>query len=316
MTKDRQEVSSPLVSVVIPTRGRPQFLRRALESVFNQSYPHIEAVVVDENDPDSQERKQTAEVIERARGQESILYLENRSPTGACQARNDGAAASTGEFLAFLDDDDFWREDKVTRQVELFRSAPSDTGLVYTGLQIVDTQENVIKYRKPNYRGCILNELLAENVINTLSSVMVPRKIFEEVGGFDPAFPSRQDLDLYIRIAERYRIDFVPGPLTCYTNLYNESISKNYVKKLKGRALILSKYQYLYAKRRKIQARYHYGTAKLSLKHGDDLGVLQWLAESLKAYPTVKALVRYLSTLLLHPHAALKKDLHKENKIS
>lgn len=293
-----KDKSSSLVSVVIPTRNRPEFLARALKSVAAQSYPHIEAVVVDENDPDSREREQTAEVIEHARKRGSILYLQNRSPSGACRARNDGIAASSGKYIAFLDDDDYWRPEKIQVQVEALQAAGETTALIYTGLEIVDTRENHVKYRRAVYRGSILPELLVENVINTLSSVLIRRSALEEAGGFDTAFPSRQDLDLFIRVAQKYNIDFVPGPLTCYTNLFNESISKDYQKKLRGRALILQKYAHLYKGRRRLVARYHYGTAKLSLKHSDKRGALQWLCISIKAYPSLRAVVRYAATLI------------------
>jgi hypothetical protein len=125
------------------------------------------------------------------------------------------------------------------------------------------------------------------------------------VGGFDPEFPSRQDLDLFIRVAQSYRIDFVPEPFTVYTNLFNESISKDYAKKLEGRQLILRKYAYLYEGRRDLAARYHYGTAKLSLKHRDYAGAAHWLRRSLRTDFQLKSLIRLLLLILRHPRKAL-----------
>ncbi|MCF7914759.1 MAG: glycosyltransferase family 2 protein [Spirochaetaceae bacterium] len=301
-----------MVSVVVPTRGRPDFLARALESVLEQTYRPIEVVVVDENDVVGENKIKTGKIVEDIRDRARVAgvplqYLGDRDPGGACKARNDGAAVSHGSLLAFLDDDDFWRPRKIQSQVEALEDAGPETALIYTGREIVDTAENRVKCWYPTYRGWILEDLLVKNVINTLSSVLIRRNVFEEISGFDPAFPSRQDLDLFIRVARAYRIDFVPQPLTVYTNLFNDSISKDYAKKVKGRKLILNKYADLYEGRPGLQSRYYYGSAKLSLKHHDYSGAVAWLRSSLKAQFSFRSFGRLFLTLIRHPSALIQK---------
>lgn len=288
----------PLVSVIIATRNRPQLLRRAIQSVADQTYPKIEIVVVDENDPNGEARRQTARTIMNLSSSRPILYLSDRAPTMVCTARNEGAAQASGELLAFLDDDDYWKETKLATQVHCLQQSELGPALVYTGLEVVDSSGNTLKIRRPRHRGAILTDLLKVNVIGTPSSVIMRREVFNAIGGFDPALPTRHDFDLYVRVAEHHSIDFIPEPLTAYLNLQLSAMSKDYEKKLEGRRLVLEKHYGLYEKRPELLSAYYYGSALLSMKHGDRKTALQFLRESLKAKMTVRATIRWTFTFL------------------
>lgn len=280
------------VSVVVATRNRPVWLRRAMQSVLRQTHTDLQLVVVDENDPGSPGRSETAAVVaDLFDGR--VSYLADRAPTWVCRARNEGVAASRGEVVAFLDDDDWWHPTKLEHQVELFASGNPQPALVYTGLEVVDGEGTVLKHRRAHLAGDILPELLRENVIGTPSSVAMLRTVFDELGGFDPAFPTRHDLDLYIRVAERYPIECVPEPLTVYLNLQADAMSKHFSNKMTGREMIYRKHERHYRDNPTLQAQYHYGTALLCLKHGRPAEARTWLGRSLSARPNSRALTRW-----------------------
>lgn len=287
----------PLVTTIIATRGRPELLHRAMESVTRQTYPAVELVVVDENEPGSAASVKTAGVIEQFQKRSSVMFLSERTPTWVCAARNEGAAVARGGYLAFLDDDDWWKPEKLERQMTLLAQRP-EVGLTYTGLIVVDGDGNTIKERDAPSGEKLLDELLKENVVGTPSSAIVPTTLYRDLGGFDPALPTRHDLDLYIRIAEKHPVEGIREPLTYYLNQNPNAMSKNFENKMEGRRLIYEKHAAHYKTRPDLQAAYHYGTALLCLKHRRRDLAREYLHRSLAARITPRALARWLGTLL------------------
>ena len=103
---ERQD--SGLVSIIIPTYKRANYLERAIESVIRQSYRNIEIIVVDDNDSGSKYREENIKIMSKYEGCKNIKYLKHRKNKNGAAARNTGIAAAAGEYLTFLDDDDFF----------------------------------------------------------------------------------------------------------------------------------------------------------------------------------------------------------------
>lgn len=178
----------PLVSVVIPTYDRPHLLKRAIESVLAQTYDAIELIVVDDCSPTSVEDVvQTIATDEFEVGVKFVRHDENQ---GGCAARNTGLEVTSGDYIAFLDDDDRWHEMKVEKQVRAFQRSTDDTGLVYTGIRQVDGQDNTNAVKTPETSGDVLKRLLCTNFIGTFSAVMVRAEVIKPVGYLDKRFPS------------------------------------------------------------------------------------------------------------------------------
>ena len=125
----------PLVSVIIPTRNRARFLAGAVKSVLEQSYNDFEIIVVDDCSSDD-----TTALMESFRGS-GIRYFRHDRRLGGASARNTGIHQSTGEYIAFLDDDDEWYPEKLGRQMSTILASPPDVGGVYTGYFIVDRND-------------------------------------------------------------------------------------------------------------------------------------------------------------------------------
>ena len=112
-----------------------------------------------------------------------------------------------------MDDDDEWLPDKLMKQVECFTNTDDATALVSTGFLVVDDATGQTKTVLPRFRGRILKQLLKRNCVGTTSTVLCRRDVLLEIGMFDEALPAKQDVDLYIRIAQNYEFDFVAEPL-------------------------------------------------------------------------------------------------------
>jgi hypothetical protein len=206
-------VHEPLVSVIIPTFRRPDLLIRAITSVLAQTYRNWEILVIDDNDPSSAARGETEQVMAGYAADARIRYLRHEFNQGLPAARNTAIRASSGSLLAFLDDDDEWIPAKLERQVEAFGADQSVT-LVYTGRRITDTAGIVTRTVDADPKGLIRDRLLEENWISTPSSVMVRRNALFAAGLFDPAMPSLEDWDLYLRLDGRFKL--IAEPLTVY----------------------------------------------------------------------------------------------------
>lgn len=207
MAKER----APLVSIVIPTYSRPIFLERALKSIYTQTYTNWELLVVDDNDPDSEARRETKALMsEHSR----VTYLQHEHNKGGSAARNTGIQAAQGEFVGFLDDDDEWLAEKLSKQMTVFAKADEDVALVYTGSRHIYPDENQNVDREPTLSGTVLVDLIPENIIGTTSTVVCRREALLTIGMFDEALPASQDYDLFFRLAQRYKFAVVPEVLT------------------------------------------------------------------------------------------------------
>jgi glycosyltransferase involved in cell wall biosynthesis len=144
-----------------------------------------------------------------------MLSQANR---GVAAARNAGAAAASGEVLAFLDADDVWLPTKLERQAARVAVDP-ELGLVHCGVQEIDGEGRVLRTRLDGMEGWVSREMLLFRrgvILGGGSAAVMPRAVFEHVGGFDWRLSTSADWDLYYRIACRYRVGFVPEVLVRY----------------------------------------------------------------------------------------------------
>ncbi|MBX6422444.1 glycosyltransferase [Thermosulfurimonas sp. F29] len=191
-----------LVSVVIPTYNRARFLREALASVLAQTYRPLEIIVVDDGSTDETPRLITAYPV--------IYHRKARG--GPASARNRGILLSRGELVAFLDSDDLWLPEKVSRQVEFFRRHPEAVAVqpeevwIKGGRRIRPQR----KHRKPD--GYFFHRAVKLCVVSP-SGVMLRRRVFDEIGLFDEEFPVCEDYELWLRLAARYPVHLLPEPL-------------------------------------------------------------------------------------------------------
>jgi glycosyltransferase involved in cell wall biosynthesis len=227
----------PKVSVIIPTHNRAHFLRDAIFSVLNQTFQDFEIIVVDDASTDD-----TAKVV-AAFNDERIRLLRHDTNKGGSAARNTGILNSQCDYIAFLDDDDEWLPEKLAKQMDILLASPPEVGCVYTGYVMVDrTSGRVIDHRPPTKRGDLSKDLLMSNCIGGTSSVLLRKNCLEKVGLFDEDLPRSQDYDLWIRIANVFRFEYVPEPLYRYY-IHENRISSNLDALSSGLQILARKYR-------------------------------------------------------------------------
>lgn len=200
-----------LVTVVIPNYNYAGYVGEAIESALNQTYPNVEVIVVDDGSRDG-----SRSIIESFGDRTRSIFQQN---AGVSAARNTGAAAGHGEFLAFLDADDVWMPQKLEKQVAAFRERP-EIGLVHVAVEEIDGEGKKVGGRFVGGDGNeVWKDLLlftGKGVLGGGSGAMIARRVFEEIGGFDERLSTSADWDLYYRISRRFEVGFVSETLLRY----------------------------------------------------------------------------------------------------
>lgn len=221
MVKSLEKISTPLVSVVIPTYNRSTVLKRSVGIVLKQTFGEFEVLIIDDGSTDN-----TQEIVERL-SDNRIRHLQFAENQGANAARNAGVEAARGEYIAFLDVDDEWRPTKLECQIEAFEQASESVGLVYTGIVHKDSTGNINGRSVPEYSGDVLARLMKGNFIGTFSSVMVRSQVMTDLSLIEE-LPSWQDWYFYLDVAEEWSVESVSEPLVVKYSDIDNRISKNY----------------------------------------------------------------------------------------
>ena len=227
------------ISVIIPTHNRADILPRAIRSVQSQARHVNDIIVVSDGATDD-----TEDVVKRlAKEDKRIRLIAYHPGHNGNYARNQGLAAATGEFIAFLDDDDEWLPRKTELQMEIFEREP-DVGLVYASQNCIYEDTGVSYQTQPMMRGDLSQSIFIRGEMGTPSQVMIRRSVLEQTGPFDLELGALQDYDLWIRCCLVTKVDFVPEPCI---NYYNSSgtnqVSSNTEKYIHARLYIREKYR-------------------------------------------------------------------------
>ncbi|MGH7786224.1 MAG: glycosyltransferase family 2 protein [Candidatus Binatia bacterium] len=231
------DTTGPLVSVVLPTYDRGWLLGRSIRSVLEQSYRDFELIVVDDGSTDD-----TAAAVARF-DDPRIAYLRLDQNRGAAAARNVGIRRAAGRFLAFQDSDDEWLPDKLDRCMRAFASCPAEVGIVYSDMQRIQRDGESSYHRSPDLVPGVLidpNTHFYQVCRLGIQSTVIRRECLEAVGGFNEAFPSLEDLELFIRLSRRYGFHHLELPLVRYHE--TDGLSNNMPAKVIARRLLLALY--------------------------------------------------------------------------
>lgn len=195
----------PKVTVIMPAYGPTTFLAEAIDSVQRQTWPNVEFIVVDDNDRDSPHRAATAAIIAdaQAAGQD-IVYMQHERNRNGAVARNTGIAAATGEYISFLDSDDFYDPLRLARCVGIMQSASDRIGGVYTGVEFRKGGQVYATHTDVTPGNFLAETLACTFMLGTGSNLFIRRSVVEELDGFDESFLRHQDFECLARLFERY----------------------------------------------------------------------------------------------------------------
>jgi len=213
----RNKIRREKVSIIIPTYNRREFVCEAIESVLNQTFQDWQLFVIDDGSTDNTEEK-------LKQYNKKITYIKNNH-AGVSVARNCGIQISSGDYIAFLDSDDLWHNAKLEKQIDYFRLNPEAS--------ICQTEEIWIRngkwvnpkkvHRKPS--GWIFNPSLSLCLI-TPSSVMIHRKVFDQIGCFNENLPACEDYDLWLRLTLHYPVHLIRTKLITKRGGHSDQLSR------------------------------------------------------------------------------------------
>ena len=212
----------PLVSVIITTHNRLDLLKKAIDSVRNQSYKNFELIVVDDASIDG--TKEYCEGLDF-----DYIYIPQEESKGGNHARNIGIKSAKGKYCAFLDDDDRWKESYLEKMVGLIEE--KGCGMVYSGVTCEQYNGDDVQYEDivHGFDGD-LSTIVLYCAFASTSCMMVNKELLNHIGMFDENLTAWQDYELVLRIAQETSIYVVREPLIYYRIVANDRIcvSSNY----------------------------------------------------------------------------------------
>lgn len=205
-----------LVTVIIPTYKRPTKLERAIDSVLKQSYQKIEIIVVDDNNEGDKFRKETKSLMEKYTNNDKVVYLKHKLNKNGSAARNTGIRQAKGEYVAFLDDDDFFHKNKVLKQVDFLESNLEKEGVVtlhQKSFKNIIYKKNSIDKKSDLFFGLFSGKF----DFAAGSTILMYTKVLKELNGFNEEFIRHQDLELLIRFFRSFKLGVVEESLVTIT---------------------------------------------------------------------------------------------------
>ena len=211
---------APTVSVVIPTFNRARTLGRAIDSVFAQSRPADEIIVVDDGSNDG-----TAELLQKYKG----LIVLQQANSGVSAARNLGITNATSDWIALLDSDDEWLEHKLQLQMKAIADV-TDAVICHCNENWIRNGKHLNQANKhKKHGGWIFKNCLPLCAISP-SAALIKRSIFNSdvVGLFDTSLPACEDYDMWLRICSKWPVIYIEKPLLRKFGGHDDQLSKHY----------------------------------------------------------------------------------------
>jgi glycosyltransferase involved in cell wall biosynthesis len=209
------------VDVIIPTYNRSSTLKRAIDSVLNQTYKGFHLYIIDDGSTDN-----TALLMQEYKSDENISYIKQKNK-GVSAARNLGISLSNNPWVAFLDSDDEWLPHKLKKQIEIINSKP-EAVLIHGEEQWVRNGKRINpKKIHQKFGGQIFEKCLPLCLISP-SAAMIKRDVLLEMENFDEDFIVCEDYDLWLKITSLYEVEFISDPILIKYGGHEDQLSAKY----------------------------------------------------------------------------------------
>ena len=189
-------INEKKVSVIIPTYKRAELLSKCIKSILEQTYSNVEVIVVDDNDPKTNWRKNTESILNDFKEDSRVIYIKHEKNKNGSAARNTGFKVSTGEYICYLDDDDIFLKNKIMKQVECLEAFKDMDACC------CDYSKEGKKYILPD-KVDYTEDILLSNDTPQTSGIMFRRTCIECLKGFDESYIRHQDYELLLRFFEK-----------------------------------------------------------------------------------------------------------------
>lgn len=208
-----------MVSVIIPTYGEPLFLMKAIDSVVNQSYKDWELIIVDDNNPDTEARRQTERIVTTAIEKDKrINYIKHPYNKNGAAARNTGIAIAKGDYISFLDSDDEYMPERLEKCLRAIEDSDSECAGLFTGCEFRRHGKTYLNYKGVKSGSHLVETLAGNFMFCTGSNLFVRYSVIKELKGFDESFLRHQDYEFLVRLFDRYSLVAIPEILVIKNN--------------------------------------------------------------------------------------------------
>lgn len=240
-------IANPIVSIIVPTYKRnSSTLSRAIESAQRQSYKNIEIIIIDDNADKELSKYRSDNVClfnELFKKDNRIKLILNNANLGGALSRNEGIKQAAGEYITFLDDDDYFLDDKILHQINYMKS--SGVNFSFTDLYLYNKNNKVVDIRdrsdiKTLDKDYLLKYHIVKNITGT-ETFMISKKLIDQIGAFDDV-PTGHEFYLMLKVLEcpLSKIGYYKSNDIVAYRTSNSSIS-NGPKKIIGENLIYKK---------------------------------------------------------------------------
>jgi len=281
----------PTVSICIPTYNRREYLRESLDSVMAQTYKDFEVVIVDDGSTDD-----TSDMIKKTGYDVRYFWQENRGEAATC---NKLIKLANAKYVSFVHSDDLLVPDAIERMVNAVNSEPENI-VVYGSYIRIDEQGNYCgRCKRRLFSGYITQHLFEDHIVHACGS-MFPKKVLEEVGGFDTSLRACYDYKLELQLSLKYRFIALTEP-TFKRRRHSSNTSQNSFANRKTELDVLTEFYYngggkeVIPKRIAIRrlSKESYRAGRWAIKEGLFDQACRLLGKSFKLHPNPKSLIHW-----------------------
>lgn len=221
-----------LVSVIIPTYKRNDYLKRAIASVLFQTYNKIEIIIVDDNIKNDEYSKKVQKIIDFFKS-DKIIYVNPKNHKNGSFARNQGLKFANGQYVAFLDDDDYWDKDKLKKQVEVLEKLNKEY-IAVACLKVYVDKKKIFRSALPYKDGDVLEKIIMREIDISTCTTLIYHNAIDIIGGFDENLKRKQDVEFYIHLFTQGKLKLLKEHLTFIdiSNDINNNLSFNELVKM------------------------------------------------------------------------------------
>lgn len=289
--------ANPLISIITPTYNRADFIEQAVDSVLGQTYANFELLIVDDGSTDN-----TRELLAPALEDPRVYYFHQENQ-GQSVARNLALSHAKGDFVCFLDSDNYWPTGKLEHQVELFRQHP-DYDVIYGDIIVIDEKgEEVSRKNMKRYSGHIARYMIRDNCVS-MNTAMARRRCFNELGAMSGERRVADDYDLWLRFSARFRFLYVPE-FFAYYRVMDDQISSDKTRRFDSNWRIITDFRQEFPDAMSEQefdsgfAAFHSRKARYLASQGSRGEALAEMLKALRLQPLRRASWRSLAAVLL-----------------
>lgn len=230
------------VSIILPTYNHAHLLYGCLDNILAQTFQNYEILIIDDGSTDV--TRQTVEKFKEIKQLQDKIYYIYQKHSGVSKARNTGIINASNNLIAFIDDDDRWDRRKLELQLKAMNQ-DKEIALSYTNLFLVyeNSGHKILQSKRMKMVDGYIFEVLLDKCFIITSSVIALKDVLLDVGLFDETINVCEDWDLWLRVAYKYKIGYIPEPLLYYS-MHTDNAHKNITEMVKGHRRIIQKIFY------------------------------------------------------------------------